>query len=60
MQPPKNAAHMNYNLNSLKVGYMGDYVGDYYRAYNGDTWSLDYGSYELGRRPPCNSGIIGR
>ena len=23
---------------------MGDYIGDYYRAYKGDTRSLDYGS----------------
>ena len=26
-------AYMNYDLSSLKGGYMGDYIGDYYRAY---------------------------
>ena len=25
--------HMSYSLNSLKGGYMGDDIGDYYRAY---------------------------
>ena len=25
--------YMNCSLNSLKVGYIGDYVGEYYRAY---------------------------
>ena len=24
---------MSYGLNSLKGGYMGDYIGDYYRGY---------------------------
>ena len=28
------------------MGYIGDYLGDYYRAYSGDTMSLDYSSYE--------------
>ena len=26
-------SHMSYSLNSLKGGYMGDYIGDYYRGY---------------------------
>ena len=25
--------HMSYNLNSLKGGYIGDYLGEYYRGY---------------------------
>ena len=25
--------HMYYSLNSLKGGYIGDYIGNYYRAY---------------------------
>ena len=25
--------HVSYSLNSLKGGYMGDYIGDYYRGY---------------------------
>ena len=28
-------AHMSYSLNSLKGGYMGDNIGDYYRGYEG-------------------------
>ena len=27
--------HASYSLNSLKLGYIGDYLGDYYRAYEG-------------------------
>ena len=30
----------------LKGGYIGDYIGEYSRAYEGDTRSLDYGSFE--------------
>ena len=35
-----------YSLNSLKVGYIGDYTGDYDRGYKGDARSLDYSSYK--------------
>ena len=39
-------ARCDYSLNSLvKGGYIGDYMGKYYRAYSGDTRNLDYGSY---------------
>ena len=31
----------------LKSGYIGDYMGDYYRVIKRDTRNLDYGSYEL-------------
>ena len=31
--PLLNIHNMSYSLNSLKVGYIGDYIGDYYRAY---------------------------
>ena len=27
--------HMSYSLNSLKGGNIGDYIGDYYRGYEG-------------------------
>ena len=37
--------HMSYSLNSLKGGYIGDYIEDYYRVIKGDTKSLDYSSY---------------
>ena len=33
--------HANYSLNSLNGGYIGGYIGEYYR---GDTRSLDYSS----------------
>ena len=36
---------MSYSLNSLKGGYIGDHIGGYERGYEGDTRSLDYGSY---------------
>ena len=26
-------SHRSHSLNSLKGGYMGDYIGDYYRGY---------------------------
>ena len=35
---------MNYNLNSLRGGYFGDYIGDQTEVIKGDTRSLDYGS----------------
>ena len=28
-----NRVHMKHSLNSLKGGYIGDYIWDYYRAY---------------------------
>ena len=34
---------MNHSLNSLKGGYIRDYIGDYYRDIKGDTRSLDHG-----------------
>ena len=50
MQPREkhnqNTANMSYSLNCLKGGYIGDYIGDYYRVIRGDTRSLEYGSYE--------------
>ena len=36
---------MSYSLNSLKGGVIGNCIWDYYRAYEGDTTSLDYSSY---------------
>ena len=36
---------MSYSLNSLKGGYIGDYIGDYYRVIKGGTRSLEYSSY---------------
>ena len=35
---------MSHSLNSLKGGYIGDYIGNYYRVIKGDTRSLDSGS----------------
>ena len=35
---------MSSNLNSLKEGYIGNYIGDYYRDIKGNTSSLDNGS----------------
>ena len=47
---------MSHNLNSLKGGSIGDYIGDYYRGLigviKGDTRSLDYSSYN-----ECNGSI---
>ena len=37
---------MSHSLNSLKGGYIRDYIGDYYGVIKGDTRSLDSGSYE--------------
>ena len=39
-----NLMHVSYSLNSLKGGYIGDYIGDDYRDIKGDTQSLDYSS----------------
>ena len=36
---------MRYSLNSLKVGYIEDYVGEHGRLRNWDTGSSDYGLY---------------
>ena len=30
---PSPQTQMSYSLNSLKEGYIGDYIGDYYRGY---------------------------
>ena len=38
---------MSYSLNSLKGGYIGDYIGATIGVINGDTRSLDYSSYTL-------------
>ena len=38
-------AYMSYSLNSLKGGYIGDYIGTTMRAIKGNTRSLDYSSY---------------
>ena len=35
----------SYSLNSLKGGYIGDYLGYDYKVIIGDTRSLDYSSY---------------
>ena len=37
-------AHVSYSLNSLKGGFIGEYIGDYYRGIKGGTRSLDYSS----------------
>ena len=37
--------HMDYSLNSLKGGYIRDYIGDYHRVTKGDTRSLDSSSH---------------
>ena len=47
-QVPENfLLHMYYSLNSLKGGYLGDYVGATIGVIKGDTRSLDYGSYDI-------------
>ena len=38
---------MSYSLNSLKGGFMGDYIGATIRVIKGDTSSLEHGSYEI-------------
>ena len=30
---PKQEAQISFSLNSLKGGYIGDYLGDYYKGY---------------------------
>ena len=37
-----------------KGGYIGDCIGDYYRAYKEDTRSLDYSSYVRILKPTLN------
>ena len=48
--------HMSYSLNSLMEGYLGENIGDYYRGYQGDTRSSDYGSYI----PPYPHNLIAK
>ena len=36
--------HMSYSLNFFKKGYIGYYIGEYYRVFEGDTRSLEYSS----------------
>ena len=31
--PEGQCRHLSYSLNSLKYGYIGDYIWDYYRGY---------------------------
>ena len=31
--PVQSHGHVSYNLNSLKQGHIGDYIGEYYRGY---------------------------
>ena len=38
---------MSYSLNSLKVGYIGDYIGTTMGVIKGDTRSLDSGSIRV-------------
>ena len=38
---------MSYGLNSLKRGYIGECIGEYVGVFEGDTWSLDYGSFGI-------------
>ena len=47
---------MSSSLKSLKGGYIGEYIGDYYRVYKGDTRSLDYSSYDPGA--PAGSAVV--
>ena len=37
-----NCVDMSYSLNSLKGGYIGDYIGTTMGVIKGDTRSLDY------------------
>ena len=37
---------MSHSPNTLKGGYIGDYIGDCYRVMKGDTRSLDYSAYK--------------
>ena len=49
--PPNPLLQLSYSLNSLKGGYIGDYIGDYYRVIKGDTRSLDNGSADNSHQP---------
>ena len=42
---------MSYSLNSLKGGYIGDYIGSTIGVIKGDTMSLDYCSCEYSILP---------
>ena len=45
IRTPKKG-HWSYSLNSLKGGYIRNYIGDYCRGhYKVDTRSLEYGSF---------------
>ena len=44
---------MSCSLHTLNVGYIGDYIGEYYiGAIKGDTRSLDYSSYNISPYSP--------
>ena len=47
--PEKLLLSMSCELHSklLKWGYIGGYLGEYYRVIMGDTRSLDHGSFEV-------------
>ena len=42
---PCSGPYMSYSLNSLKGGYIGDYIGTTVGVIKGDTRSLDYNTY---------------
>ena len=39
--------YMSYSLNSLKGGYIGDYIWESYRGLQEDARSLDYSSHHI-------------
>ena len=43
--PGLSERYMSYSLNSVRGGYTGNYMGDYYWGIKGDTRSLDYSSH---------------
>ena len=45
---------MSHGLKSLKGGYIGDYIGNYYRGNKGHTRSVDYSSNVLPELNPIN------
>ena len=49
---------MSYSLNSLEGVFIGDYIREYFRSYEGDTGSLDYIAHmiTLSFRCPSRSG----
>ena len=49
---------MDCSLNSSKGGYIGEYIGAYYRGYSGDTRSLDSGSHGWGMFLGVSSGHV--